>query len=108
MVHDQLLGRIPPTDRMRYANDTESNRVWFTEPGKIGSQRRVLRRRGGHGPQSAGAEEPVVEVSQASRLRNVTYNIRGPVLRRARQLEAEGHQIIKLNLGKPAPFGLPP
>ena len=48
----------------------------------------------------------MVEVSQASRLRNVTYDIRGPVLRRARQLEAEGHEIIKLNLGNPAPFGL--
>jgi alanine-synthesizing transaminase len=47
-----------------------------------------------------------VQVSQASRLRNVTYDIRGPVLRRARQLEAEGHPIIKLNLGNPAPFGL--
>jgi len=47
-----------------------------------------------------------VELTQASRLRNVTYDIRGPVLRRARQLEAEGHHIIKLNLGNPAPFGL--
>jgi alanine-synthesizing transaminase len=47
-----------------------------------------------------------VIVQQASRLRNVRYDIRGPVLRRARQLEAEGHQILKLNLGNPAPFGL--
>jgi alanine-synthesizing transaminase len=47
-----------------------------------------------------------VIVPQASRLRNVRYDIRGPVLRRARQLEAEGHQILKLNLGNPAPFGL--
>ena len=47
-----------------------------------------------------------MQVAQASRLRNVTYDIRGPVLRRARQLEAEGHHIIKLNLGNPAPFGL--
>jgi alanine-synthesizing transaminase len=45
-------------------------------------------------------------VSQASRLRDVRYDIRGPVLRRARELEAEGHQILKLNLGNPAPFGL--
>jgi alanine-synthesizing transaminase len=45
-------------------------------------------------------------VSQASRLRDVRYDIRGPVLRRARQLEAEGHEILKLNLGNPAPFGL--
>ena len=47
-----------------------------------------------------------MQLTQASRLRNVTYDIRGPVLRRARQLEAEGHRIIKLNLGNPAPFGL--
>ncbi|HEU5420280.1 MAG TPA: pyridoxal phosphate-dependent aminotransferase [Streptosporangiaceae bacterium] len=45
-------------------------------------------------------------VQQASRLRNVRYDIRGPVLRRARELEAAGHQILKLNLGNPAPFGL--
>jgi alanine-synthesizing transaminase len=45
-------------------------------------------------------------VSQASRLRDVRYDIRGPVLRRARQLEADGKQILKLNLGNPAPFGL--
>jgi alanine-synthesizing transaminase len=45
-------------------------------------------------------------VPQASRLRGVRYDIRGPVLRRARQLEAEGHRILKLNLGNPAPFGL--
>jgi alanine-synthesizing transaminase len=45
-------------------------------------------------------------VSQASRLQDVRYDIRGPVLRRMRQLEADGHQILKLNLGNPAPFGL--
>ncbi len=45
-------------------------------------------------------------VPQASRLQDVRYDIRGPVLRRARQLEADGHQILKLNLGNPAPFGL--
>jgi alanine-synthesizing transaminase len=47
-----------------------------------------------------------VNVPQASRLKNVRYDIRGPVLRRARELEAAGNQIIKLNLGNPAHFGL--
>jgi alanine-synthesizing transaminase len=47
-----------------------------------------------------------VSVPQASRLDNVRYDIRGPVLRRARQLEADGHQILKLNIGNTAPFGL--
>jgi alanine-synthesizing transaminase len=45
-------------------------------------------------------------LAQADRLRNVRYDIRGPVLRRARELEAQGHQILRLNLGNPAPFGL--
>jgi alanine-synthesizing transaminase len=45
-------------------------------------------------------------VEQATRLADVRYDIRGPVLRRARELEAQGHEIIKLNIGNPAPFGL--
>ncbi|MGA5300417.1 pyridoxal phosphate-dependent aminotransferase [Nucisporomicrobium flavum] len=45
-------------------------------------------------------------VAQASRLRNVRYDIRGPVLRRAQELESAGHRILKLNLGNPAPWGL--
>ncbi len=45
-------------------------------------------------------------VSQASRLADVRYDIRGPVLRRARELEEAGHEILKLNLGNPAPFGM--
>jgi alanine-synthesizing transaminase len=35
----------------------------------------------------------------------VCYDIRGPVLARARQMEEEGHRIIKLNIGNPASFG---
>jgi len=45
-------------------------------------------------------------ITQATRLADVRYDIRGPVLRRARELEAQGHEIIKLNIGNPAPFGL--
>jgi alanine-synthesizing transaminase len=45
-------------------------------------------------------------VAQANRLRNVRYDIRGPVLRRAQELENAGHRILKLNLGNPAPWGL--
>jgi alanine-synthesizing transaminase len=44
-------------------------------------------------------------ISKSSKLNNVCYDIRGPVLARARQMEEEGHRIIKLNIGNPAPFG---
>ena len=33
------------------------------------------------------------------------YDIRGPVLDEAKRLEAQGHRIIKLNIGNPQPFG---
>jgi len=42
---------------------------------------------------------------KSSKLNNVCYDIRGPVLQRARQMEDEGHRIIKLNIGNPAAFG---
>jgi alanine-synthesizing transaminase len=45
-------------------------------------------------------------VGQADRLKNVRYDIRGPVLRRAQELEAAGHRLLKLNLGNPEPWGL--
>jgi alanine-synthesizing transaminase len=44
-------------------------------------------------------------LTQPARLQNVLYEIRGPVAARAAQLESEGHRILKLNIGNPAPFG---
>ncbi len=44
-------------------------------------------------------------VEQSEKLSNVCYDIRGPVLEEAKRLEEEGHQILKLNIGNPAPFG---
>jgi alanine-synthesizing transaminase len=46
-----------------------------------------------------------VKVTQSSKLADVCYDIRGPVLDAARQLEEEGRRILKLNIGNPAPFG---
>ncbi|HEX6056505.1 MAG TPA: pyridoxal phosphate-dependent aminotransferase [Intrasporangium sp.] len=44
-------------------------------------------------------------VSQSKKLATVCYEIRGPVLAEAKRLEDEGHRILKLNIGNPAPFG---
>ncbi|MCH8173753.1 MAG: pyridoxal phosphate-dependent aminotransferase [Proteobacteria bacterium] len=44
-------------------------------------------------------------ITQSDKLNNVCYDIRGPVLDRARRLEEDGHQILRLNIGNPAPFG---
>src|SRR5262245_56403262 len=47
-----------------------------------------------------------MQVTQSAKLANVCYDIRGPVLHQAKQMEAEGHHVLKLNIGNPAPFGL--
>ena len=45
------------------------------------------------------------QLNKSNKLANVCYDIRGPVLQRARQMEDEGQRIIKLNIGNPAAFG---
>lgn len=47
----------------------------------------------------------MTKVYQSDKLGNVCYDIRGPVMEEAKRLEEEGHQILKLNIGNPAPFG---
>jgi len=44
-------------------------------------------------------------IERSSKLDGVCYDIRGPVAREAKRMEDEGHRILKLNIGNPAPFG---
>jgi alanine-synthesizing transaminase len=48
---------------------------------------------------------PLRPLRQATKLQNVVYEIRGPANAHAARLEAEGHRILKLNIGNPAVFG---
>jgi alanine-synthesizing transaminase len=50
----------------------------------------------------------VKPIAKSSKLANIGYDIRGPVLDKARQMEDEGQKIIKLNIGNVAAFGLEP
>ena len=43
--------------------------------------------------------------NKSSKLDNVCYDIRGPVMDEAVRMESEGQRILKLNIGNPAPFG---
>ena len=51
---------------------------------------------------------PVQYIRKSTKLDNVCYDIRGPVLDKARAMEEEGQKIIKLNIGNLAVFGLEP
>src|SRR5690349_8142656 len=44
-------------------------------------------------------------IVQSKKLQHVRYDVRGPILVEAQRLEAEGHHILKLNIGNTAPFG---
>ncbi|NJP68831.1 pyridoxal phosphate-dependent aminotransferase [Streptomyces spiramenti] len=46
-----------------------------------------------------------MQVIQSTKLANVCYEIRGPVLEEAQRLEAAGQRILRLNTGNPAAFG---
>lgn len=43
--------------------------------------------------------------SKSSKLDNVLYDVRGPVVEEANRMEATGMNVLKLNIGNPAPFG---
>lgn len=47
-------------------------------------------------------------ILKSAKLANVCYDIRGPVMQRAKQMEEDGQRIIKLNIGNLAPFGFQP
>lgn len=44
-------------------------------------------------------------IDQARKLENVRYDIRGRILDKTEELEDQGHTILRLNVGNPAPFG---
>ena len=45
------------------------------------------------------------DILKSDKLHGVCYEIRGPVMEQACRMEEEGHRILKLNIGNPAPFG---
>ena len=47
-------------------------------------------------------------IQKSNKLADVCYDIRGPVLEKSKQMEEEGHKIIKLNIGNLAVFGFDP
>lgn len=44
-------------------------------------------------------------IQKSTKLANVLYDVRGPIVDEAKRMEDEGQKIIKLNIGNTAPFG---
>ena len=54
--------------------------------------------------QTASSKSTIRHFSKSSKLNNVLYDVRGPVVEEANRMEASGMHILKLNIGNPAPF----
>lgn len=54
---------------------------------------------------NGGIESEMKEYRKSSKLDNVLYDVRGPVVDEAARMEEAGTNVLKLNIGNPAPFG---
>ena len=52
-----------------------------------------------------GSDEGMRKFNKSTKLDHVLYDVRGPVVEEAARMEDEGTQVLKLNIGNPAPFG---
>ena len=60
----------------------------------------------GFGREDIGSgETSMYQITKSSKLEHVLYDVRGPVVDEAARMEAEGTNVLKLNIGNPAPFG---
>ncbi len=50
-------------------------------------------------------EQTMYHITKSSKLEHVLYDVRGPVVDEAARMEQEGTNVLKLNIGNPAPFG---
>src|SRR5699024_6860263 len=99
-LYNFLLSYIRNSYKFSSFLSSTSTQVTYTVADKHG---RITHRYLIHYYQGQNVEQP--EFLKSNKLRGVCYDIRGPVLQEANRLEDEGHRIIKLNIGNPAPFG---
>ena len=113
-VSQYVSGRtIPRNDILHFLADTlEVDAGWLScktaeDPAPTGSishstsapeksQQEIL---------NPGGNNTMREFKKSSKLDNVLYDVRGPVVEEANRMEACGTQVLKLNIGNPAPFG---
>lgn len=96
MVEENTIHNVGEKNTARKAGDGESadGKIVGGVSGKGSTQNRV---------KSGGSI--MREFMKSSKLDNVLYDVRGPVVEEANRMEDAGTQVLKLNIGNPAPFG---
>ncbi len=97
-----LRGELPdsPSNSADYSNSLATETQVSTNP-QSSNQSTSNRTMTNTAP--TPARQPL---KKSDKLQNVCYDIRGPLLKTAMQMEAQGQRILKLNVGNPAPFNL--
>ncbi len=97
-ISQYLSGKTEPrTDIIKVLAETlEVNQLWLQGEDVPMMKAAPVKRIG---------EDGMREFLKSTKLDNVLYDVRGPVVEEANRMEAGGANILKLNIGNPAPFG---
>ena len=91
---------VPRAELLHFLAETlKVDETWLKaeeQPGIIEEEKEMDRKKGGSGMR---------EFKKSSKLDHVLYDVRGPVVDEAAHMEQSGIQVLKLNIGNPAPFG---
>lgn len=96
MVEGNTIHNVGEKNTARKAEDRES------AEGKIEGK---VSRKGSTQNRVKSGGSIMREFMKSSKLDNVLYDVRGPVVEEANRMEDAGTQVLKLNIGNPAPFG---
>ena len=96
MVEGNTIHNVGEKNTARKAEDGES------AEGKIEGK---VSRKGSTQNRVKSGGSIMREFMKSSKLDNVLYDVRGPVVEEANRMEDAGTQVLKLNIGNPAPFG---
>lgn len=96
---------IPRADMTHFlAKALEVEEDWLKGKPSWDAPRKMQEEKKEHIAEGAGGKE-MREFKKSSKLDHVLYDVRGPVVEEATRMEAAGTQVLKLNIGNPAPFG---
>ncbi|MEJ6020237.1 pyridoxal phosphate-dependent aminotransferase [Corynebacterium sp. H113] len=94
-VKEMALKKSADLLKAARAEQTRASTAEQTRAARAASRRNI----------KAPRRTPLKSLDQSNKLKNVLYDIRGPVSTLAEQMEADGHRIMMLNTGNPAKFG---
>ncbi len=90
-------------------SEEDAGRSEDSLPGESGQTLSNIQNDGGSGDRESVCRKESTETmrkfNKSSKLDNVLYDVRGPVVEEANRMEAQGAHVLKLNIGNPAPFG---